>query len=230
LAPARDRSDEWLAAHVGRIRPEPFELLFQRHWAGIERYCRAQLRCPELAADVAQDTMMSAYAHLRQRSAELGSFRAWLYTVARNICIDRVRGFTTKPRAVELPGDNDYGAVADLANPLEVKDRLRTLIADLQALSERQRTALLMREASGLGHVAIARRLGTTPPRAKALVFEARKTLEERRAGRGLSCEEFASEAARLGHRRPGTHKLGAHLAGCATCSAAYEPPPLVAA
>lgn len=224
----RERSDEWLAGRVGRMRPEPFEILFERHWPEIARYCASQLGCRDQGADAAQDAMLSAYAHLR-RSPGTVAFRPWLYSVARNTCIDRLRQRTARPQTAELPSDDDGSALADQADPLEIRERLRTLVADLHALSHRQRSALLMREVSGLGHSVIAQELGTTPGRAKALLFEARQTLAERRAGRAMGCDQFAAEATPFGRRRPQTHRLGAHLAGCVSCRSAYELPRIAA-
>ena len=66
---------------------------------------------------------------------------------------------------------------------VEQRARLRQLVADLRALPERQRGALVMRELSGLSHAEIATALGITAPQAKQAILEARRQPSGSREG-----------------------------------------------
>ena len=78
--------------------------------------------------------------------------RPWLYRVARNesISLLRRRRTVAEPDEALLPSQ----PAADVT--FEARERLRTLVADLAALPERQRSALVMRELSGLKYEEIA--------------------------------------------------------------------------
>src|SRR5262249_2565533 len=62
-------------------------------------------------------------------------------------------------------------------------------VADLLALSERQRAALVMRELSGLTIDEIADALATSRGAAKQALFEARSALHELAEGRAMDCQ-----------------------------------------
>jgi hypothetical protein len=100
------------------------------------------------------------------------------------------------------------------------RGRVGLLVADLRALSERQRTALVLREACGLSYGEIAETLDTTPARVKSLISEARQALVERRAGRKLSCEEYRRALVSV-RGRLRNQSLLAHRATCARCGEA---------
>jgi|GEM_PF-5520184 len=139
--------------------------------------------------------------------------RPWMYTVARNECIDAIRARrTTQPldvTDVELAG----GPTPEETS--EQRAELRVLLGDLAELSARQRSALILREFAGLEGERLAGALGTSAPRAHGLVAEARRGLIERRSGRGLPCSTAQHELKRMRRRSTGVQ---AHLDSCADC------------
>lgn len=64
----RRRDDAWLAARVGRQRPDPFDVLFERHWARLRTYCVGILGSADEAQDAAQESMVRAYRRLWRRT------------------------------------------------------------------------------------------------------------------------------------------------------------------
>ena len=64
--------------------------------------------------------------------------------------------------------------------------RLETLLGDLASLPERARSALVMRELSGLSHDEIAVSLNISPGAAKQAIFEARRGIAECAEGREM--------------------------------------------
>lgn len=208
------RDDDWLAERVGRVRPDPFNVLFERHWKPVYGYCLSVVGSPDQAEDAAQEAMVRAYAALRNARTR-PHFKPWLYSIARNACIDRLRDRSNH----DVPLDEyNAGTVGSPAESFEVRERLRAVMEDLRALSERQRGALVMRELSGLSHGEIADALETTPPKAKALIQEARRTLVERNEGRELPCDEYRQELGELAPRQLPGHRLRAHAESCVRC------------
>lgn len=219
----RRRDDNWLARHVGRVRPDPFGILYERHWRGLSAFCISIAGSRDEAEDAAQEAMARAYAVLSSRR-EQPDFKPWIYAIARNAALDRLR---QRNRGPELGLADDDVLARDEEDPGEVlgrRDEVRTLFADLGLLSERQRAAIVLRELSGLSHEEIAVTLETTPDRSKALVAEARQSLSRRLAGRGATCSEYRRAFVANGGRIPRGQRLSAHRDACPDCSSAARP------
>lgn len=77
----------------------------------IYRYCYYRLRNADKAEDVTQETFLRYLQCDGYRDA--GRPLAFLYTVARNLCIDEMRRKKTEPLPEELPGENGEGALLD---------------------------------------------------------------------------------------------------------------------
>lgn len=214
--PARGRrllSDERLAKLVARGDARAFVALYQRNHQQIYRYCRSILRHDQDAQDALQNTMMRAYAALRAQQRDV-AVRPWLFRIAHNESISILRRRTpTRELSEELEhtGVGVHGA-------LETRERLSTLVADLQALPERQRGALLMRELSGLSIEEIAQALTISTAVAKQTLFEARGSLRELAEGRAMSCELVTRAISDGDGRVLRSRRLRAHLHACEDC------------
>ena len=91
---------------------------------------------------------------------------------------------------------------------------LRQVIDDLTELSDDQRTALVLREFSGLSHLEIAESLHTDATHAKSLVAQARASLAAAVAGRELSCASVRERLLSGDGRTMRSRELKAHLRG----------------
>lgn len=214
--PARGRrllSDERLAKLAGRGDARAFVALYQRNHQAIYRYCRSIVRHDQDAQDALQSTMMRAYAALRAQQRDV-AVRPWLFRIAHNEAISILRRRApTRELGEELEhlGAGVHGAV-------ETRERLSMLVADLQALPERQRGALVMRELSGLSIEEIAQALTISTAVAKQTLFEARGSLRELAEGRAMSCE-FVTRAISDGDGRVlRGRRIRAHLRACEEC------------
>ena len=216
------KSDNWLAWNVGRVRPDPFGLLFERYWRQISAFCFTIVGTRDEAEDAAAETMSRAYATLSRRG-ERPEFRPWIHAIARNASLDRIRQRARGPQPATGDEDLDVPIHETPGDVLGRRESLERLVADLQALSERQRAAIVMRELSGMSHEEIAAALDTTPARSQALVADARQSLADRRTGREIRCGEYRSAVDTRG-RVPRGHRLAAHRAACSDCSGYGRP------
>ena len=66
---------------------------YDRYAMPLYSYCRSMLREPADASDAVQDTFLVAVAKLRDLR-DPGQLRSWLYAVARNECLRRLRAGT----------------------------------------------------------------------------------------------------------------------------------------
>jgi RNA polymerase sigma factor (sigma-70 family) len=211
--------DDRLAAKAARGERAAFAELYRRHHQRLYRYCLSLVSDPEDAADALQTTMAKALAAL-ERGERVKGVRPWLFRIAHNTAIDLVR--LRKPRTpVEEVEEIESSALTVLsaANEAQRRADLAEVVSDIRSLSERQGSALVMRELSALSYAEIAGALDTSPLAARQLVHQARSQLHDKREGRGMDCERVRQELGDADGRRPRDRRVRAHLASCHECT-----------
>lgn len=201
----RDRSPRFRAR-------SSFERLFRRHHAELFRYCLGIVGTASDAEDALQQTMLAALRSLPDERRAI-AVRPWLFRVAHNNCISILRA-----RREHAPLEDALLPAAE-DDRLETRERLRQLVADLQRLPERQRSALLMRELSGLGFDEIAAALDCSEGAARQTVYAARVALEHQAEGRSMDCAEARQAISDGDRRRLRGRRLRAHLGVCEPCA-----------
>jgi RNA polymerase sigma factor (sigma-70 family) len=207
------RDERRLARRAARGDRDAFTAIFRRFQQDLYRYCAAILGNSEDAQDALQNTMVKALGALPGERREI-DLKPWLYRIAHNESIDLIR---RRRQTVPLE-DDGLPAGAGLAEQVEMRHRLRQLLADVGELPERQRGALLMREAGGLEFEEIAAALGTTPGVARQTVYEARLGLREMDAGRNMECTAVTKALSDGDGRIRRRRDLTAHLKACPEC------------
>lgn len=216
------RSDAALLRRFRAGDEAAFAALHARYADGIRSYAAYMLRGsahdPE---DAAQDVFLRAYQALRRDDREI-EVRPWLFRVAHNRCIDVLRRpLTDDLDAEETAADGAGAASSDPASAIEQREAMRALLKDIGALTDGQRSALLLRELGGLSHEAVAEALGISTTSSRMLVHRARVALTDAAEARDTTCREVrdrlvaASDAGTKLARRDRRH-----LAGCAECRA----------
>jgi len=213
----RVASDERLVAEVRADNRAAFEVVYDRHHAGILAFARHMLGSREESEDVVQHTFAAAYQAMLADEREI-ALKAWLYAIARNRCLSVLR---VRREHLALDDDASWApATAGLSVEVEQREDLRALLADLQRLPEDQRAALILAELGAHSHEEIADILGVPVPKVKALVFQARQALMNRRLARDVDCGAIREQLSVLrgGARRRG--ELRHHIAQCDGCRA----------
>jgi RNA polymerase sigma factor (sigma-70 family) len=205
--------DERLAREAAEGQRRAFTAIFERHHQELYRYCHALVGNRSDAEDALQGAMLAALAALPGEQRDI-ALRPWLYRVAHNeaISIVRRRGPVVDPSALSLPAPDGIDAIVGS------RQRLRELVLDLRALPERQRSALVMRELSGLSYREIADVLETTHQAARQLVYETRQALAELNAGREMDCASVRQAISGHERRILRGRRVRAHLRACAGC------------
>ena len=201
-------------AAVSRGNRRAFATLYERHRVVLHRYCRSIVRNDEDAQDALQSAFMRALAALQASERDI-AVRPWLFRIVHNEAISLLR----RRLPTDGPVDERELAHVSVERTVEERERLATLVADIQSLGERQRAALLMRELSGLldGR---DRRGASRPPRAaaKQALFEARCALHELAEGRAMECETVRQRLSERDGRVLRGRKVRAHLRACVSC------------
>ena len=221
------RGDAKLAELAAAGDERAFAAIYDRYHQELYRYCRAILGDADEAQDALQGTMASALRALPGESRTI-ELRALALPRRAQRAISIVRRRQRRWRWTRNGGCRRSPA-ADAV--FESRERLRTLVADLSTLPERQRSALVMRELSGLSHEEIAVALGISPGAARqAGLRGAASPCRSSRRGASMECERVRIAISDGDGRVLRGRKLRAHLRGCAglrgASSAAIETRP----
>jgi len=135
-------------------------LLLQEQYDKIYRYCYFKVKNAHLAEDLTQDTFLRFFSQNNYISR--GKPLAYLYTTARNLCIDAFRKAErteTQPLSDELEGRSTDALETSIA----IKESLKILPEDMrEVLLLRYANDLSMAEISeitGLSRFALRRKI-----------------------------------------------------------------------
>ncbi len=170
-----------------------FEELLRKYQPRLVRLMRTIGPKADLAEDLAQETFMRVF-RARHRYEPGAKFSTWLFTIATNVARNSSRslGRRQEVNEADAPQNRDgSGAVGILAaTALEASALMPTRVAEhverghlvrqaVQALGERQRTALMLSRFENLSYVEIAETMGLTTKAVKSLLSRARVNLRE---------------------------------------------------
>jgi len=156
-----------------------FESLVRRHQVAVYRVALRMLGSEADAEDVAQETFVQAWrslARFRGHSA-LGT---WLYRIATNRALNALaarRETASLDDSAIVALADPAGTLADPAETLERRERLRAVTEGLLMLAPEQRALLVLRELEGLSYAQIAEVLTISPTAVKGRMHRARLAL-----------------------------------------------------
>jgi RNA polymerase sigma-70 factor (ECF subfamily) len=150
--------------------------------------CR-MLRDPTEAEDMAQNVFVQVYrsAHRYEVSSK---FSTWLFTIARNLCLNEIRRRSRHPtESLDVPRqdnpdqprqqfeDHKTCSPPDSLLRGELEEKIEQALAELP---ENQRMAILLCRQDELSYEAIAEVLGCSLSATKSLIHRGRETLKEK--------------------------------------------------
>jgi RNA polymerase sigma factor (sigma-70 family) len=209
-------SDNRLVRQAARGDRHAFEAIYRRYHQDLYRFCLALVGGnPQDAQDALQNTMVKVLRALPGEERRI-QLKPWLYRIARNEAIETLR---RRRDNVELEPELTVSG-EEIVQTVEDRERLRLLLLDLEALPERQRAALVMRELAGLDFDQIGEAFGSSPAVARQTLYEARLSLRQMEGGREMRCEEVMRELSDADGRVTRRRELRAHLRSCPACRA----------
>jgi RNA polymerase sigma factor (sigma-70 family) len=222
--------DHLLVARVRRGDDRAFECLYGRYQRRIYAYVLGMCKDHARAEDITQEVFVSAVRRMRETERPI-AFKAWVYEIAKNACIDQFRR-SRRAEEVSLQADDalapaDYGRLVGPDPTPEaavvVKQDLDNLCGAFGGLSDVHHEILVMRELEGLSYREIGERLGLSRPAVESTLFRARRRLGEEydELVSGERCLRIAGIIATAARGRIGTraaHQLTRHVAHCQGC------------
>lgn len=157
------RPDEALMEEVRAGNLAAFEALYDRHHRRVFTFLLRSLGERRAAEDLLQETFLRVFAH-REEYRPTAAFKAWLFTIARNLLVDQLR---QRSGSRDLESVENLEAVADPgATPLqqaEARELGERLQAAVLRLPPSQREVLLLSRFVGLSDAEIADIIGGPP-------------------------------------------------------------------
>ena len=166
-----------------------FEYLVDRFQRKIIRFMMGWTRNPEQAEDLAQEVFLRVYKS-RKNYVPTAKFSTWLYRIAHNVASNHLRDKSVR-REYQL-SKAEYTSSSGLlleniavspsgyhpTRRLDHEERSKVILLALEALGERQRTAILLSKFEGMSYQEIGETMGLTVQAVKSLLMRARVNLK----------------------------------------------------
>jgi RNA polymerase sigma-70 factor (ECF subfamily) len=177
--PLEERDDEELMLLYAQGEVRAFEILLNRHEKPLYNYILRSVKRQDIAEELLQEVFLRV-VRSAPKYKQSAKFTTWLYTIARNLCIDRAR---KKSKAPELSLNEKIGGDEEGASHLDMlvdananvshmsyergvfMDRLKEALAQLP---EEQREVFLLKEVSGMKFREIAEVVDAPVPTVKS--------------------------------------------------------------
>ena len=181
--------DAVLMRRVKRGDTRAFAELVDKYKQPVINFLTRTLRDETEAEDLAQNVFVQVYRSAR-RYRESARFTTWLFTIARNLCLNEIRRRArhpaepldaTHPAHEEQPA-RQFEDVQTTAPPAallhgELEEKIEEALAELP---ENQRTAILLCRQEELSYEEIAAVLGCSLSATKSLIHRGRETLKQK--------------------------------------------------
>lgn len=188
MAGERD-PDADLMLRVKRGDTAAFEELVEKYKQPVMNLCSRTLRDQTEAEDLAQNVFVQVFKSADRYRVE-AKFTTWLFTIARNLCLNEIRRRSRHPAesldAAENPEDESASRQFEdrkntSAPDLLLRDELTSKVEEaLAALPENQRTAILLFKEKDLSYEEISEILGCSLSATKSLIHRGREALKQK--------------------------------------------------
>ena len=180
--PGVTADEELLVSQAKAGNHAAFEALVQRYERQIYAFTYRMMGNQEDAFDLTQECFIRAYKNLDRTNAEL-NVSAWLHRIASNACLDQLRrrkrirwlpweGPKHEPLLNNHPTDNPERVAMATENTSDVQ-------RVLDAMTPRNRQALVLREYEGLSTREIGDIMNLSRSAVKSVLFRAREEFRQ---------------------------------------------------
>jgi len=187
--PPQPDPDAVLMLRVKRGDRAAFAELVEKYKQPVMNFIYRSLRDETEAEDLAQNVFLQVYKS-RSRYKQTAKFSTWLFTIARNLCLNELRRRSRHPAESieETHAENEdqpqrqYEDKSQMAPPEtllhgELARKIEEALADLP---ENQRSAILLCRQEDLSYEEIAEVLDCSLSATKSLIHRGRETLKEK--------------------------------------------------
>ncbi len=138
---------------------DAFRQLFQSYGPRVKAYMMRQGADATTAEDLAQETLLMVWRKAAMYSGEKGSATTWIFTIARNLRIDRLRREVAwQPLPENADEEPSLDPLPD--EQLDERQRREKVRDALASLPSDQSEVVVLSYIEGLSHSEISERLG----------------------------------------------------------------------
>lgn len=155
----KNRGERFLSARRG---PRPG---FDGLGPPLERFVLRYVRDHHAVEDLVQETFLRAHRNLGRYRGR-ASLKTWIFSIARNLCLDHLRAAGRSRLRLVDPGQTSEISEPVPPDPgrwIDLDDCRNRVSRALARLSPKSRELLILRMYDGLGYREIARRTGMAP-------------------------------------------------------------------
>jgi RNA polymerase sigma-70 factor (ECF subfamily) len=173
---------------------EDASVFFKRDYQRIFRYIMSMVHHTKEAEDLTQETFLRAYRS-RNSLRDEGAQTTWLYRIATNVCLDRLRQYARRSPK-ESEADIDQMDIAEPDTPslqkvIEQDEMSACVQSYLNRLSDNYRAVILLHDMHELTSPEIAQLLDVSLANVKIRLHRARRKLRNAlQAGCDFSFDE----------------------------------------
>ena len=163
-------ADEELMERFKNGEEGAFVELYSRYQKRVYAYCARMVNSHELAEDLFQET----FVRISRKRARFvgGSFSAWLFAIARNLCLNAIRD---TPHKVSIDDVSESLQVQD--DETEYDESLELLREAIEQLPTDLREPLILRVYNGFSYQEISDLTKTKLATVKVRIFRAKQRL-----------------------------------------------------
>jgi RNA polymerase sigma-70 factor, ECF subfamily len=180
-----DDIDAALMARAQQGEMVAFEVLVVKYQRRVAATVRRLVHDDRITEELTQEVFLSVFVALANFKPD-GDFAAWLFTIARNAARSYLRSAQNRqddrpvPTLEEASDSGRFGVAPSPEEEAMAQQLFERIDAEVAALPEAQRRALLMREIDGLDYKAIAAALDQPVNTVKSHIHRARDTIANR--------------------------------------------------
>lgn len=163
--------DDKLLRYFRKGNPEAFAAVFQHHKNQIYNFAYKMLGEKEGAADVTQEVFIKLFQS-QNNAHKINSLKNWLFTVARNLCLNKIRDRKRETGLDSLTEEESTGNEVSILSSIKLRNAMIKLEPNLKE-------ALILREYQDFSYAEISKILGLSVSGVKSLLFRARLRLKE---------------------------------------------------
>lgn len=159
-------NDDSAQALRAQSDPAVFAELYDRYAHPVYRYVFNRIGSQQAAEDVTAQVFLQAFEHIKSYRA-VGSFAAWLFTIARRRTADYYRRY----RSTQILEEETAQDSTDVLSEMIHADDIHRLVGKLQKLTKQERELLRLRYAACLSFADIGALLGKKPAAVKTATY-----------------------------------------------------------
>ena len=164
---------------------EALRVLFERHKDGVFNFALRMLANRADAEDITHE-VFTRLCDNHGKYTPSARFKTWLFTIARNACLDKIRSRRKWGSLWFKSPENHQDVEMDIPSPeaspsqnLDNKEAVEVIQLAIGKLPGDQREAIILREYEQLAYDQIAEILGCSLANVKVLIYRARVQLKE---------------------------------------------------